>query len=554
MSSKSKRKNDPSQREFHFGNHDLNHSRGFPTNFVSTAKYNAFNFFPKALLLQFSRYANIYFLIIAVLQSIPTISPLNPFSAIAPFVFVIALSMLREGLEDLARHRADKDANSSQCTIYSDGQFVVSDWSNVQIGDVALVKDMEILPADIIVISTSNENGACFIETSSLDGEKNLKPKSAPKETGNLYNHNKQIFRLEGKVSCMPPNPMLSSFDGTLTIFGNQKVILSSKQLLLRGSRLKNTEWVIGIVAYTGLDTKIMKNSESSKNKQSQVEKLANSLILKILIFQTIVCAAAAVGTFAFLYVKEEDYKGMIYIEYSYEVEAIISFLSYFLLNNTMIPISLIVSLEFVKLIQAYFINKDEDMYCAENGRNATVFTSAINEELGQVEYLFSDKTGTLTKNKMEFKIAVIGEEMYGTDEITTKTPSNRKSAPHGVEFNFEDKRLDALLQTRDGDKQVDMELFTADQSMKTFHIANQYDLAGEFFTALATAHECLVENQKDGTLTYQGPSPDEITLVDAANRMGFSCTNATQNNRKVKILGYNEEFEVLHAFEFNPF
>jgi len=516
-SSKKTKQTGATQREFFFGNHDLNYAYSFPTNFVRTAKYNALDFFPKALLLQFKRYANIYFLIIAVLQSIPTISPLNPFSAIAPFIFVIALSMLREGLEDLTRHRSDKESNASKCTIYMEGKFIETEWHQIKVGDLILCKDMEILPADVVVVSTSNENGTCFIETSSLDGEKNLKPKGAPKETIYYYDHSKQIVRLEGKMTCMLPNPMLSSFDGTLTIFGSQKIILNSKQLLLRGSKLKNTEWIVGIVTYTGSDTKIMKNSESSKSKQSHIEKTTNGLILKIFIFQLLVCFGAAIGAFIYNNNYLPKYKDINYAQYSGIIEGVLAFWSYLLLNNTMIPISLIVTLEFVKLIQAYFINQDEDMYCEENGRRGTVFTSAINEELGQVEYLFSDKTGTLTKNKMEFKIAVIGNEMYGDTSILKpsvdasgrpKSDLERKIShsdkKNGIDFTFEDKKLNKLLETGDGDVDINMELWSSDQSWKIHHFNKQSDLVKEYFTALSTCHECLVEHHPKGNVTYQ--------------------------------------------------
>lgn len=104
----------------------------FPSNFIVTTRFTVANFFPKCLLLQFRRYANIYFLLIAILQSFPSISPLHPFSAIAPLCFVLSLSLLREGYEDYQRHRSDVEMNKCPCNILSNGLPTLSTWANIR--------------------------------------------------------------------------------------------------------------------------------------------------------------------------------------------------------------------------------------------------------------------------------------------------------------------------------------------------------------------------------------------------------------------------------------
>lgn len=109
------------------------------SNYISTTKYNFITFLPLSFLLQFKRYANIYFLVSAIMQSIPLISPLTPFSAVAPLIFVISLSMIREGYEDVQRYKSDKQSNSSKTQVLKEGVFVETEWSKIRPADVVKV-------------------------------------------------------------------------------------------------------------------------------------------------------------------------------------------------------------------------------------------------------------------------------------------------------------------------------------------------------------------------------------------------------------------------------
>ena len=161
-----------------------------PSNYISTTKYNIFTFFPLALLLQFKRYANIFFLVNAILQSISLISPLNPASAIAPLAFVIALSMLREGYEDYKRWKSDQKDNSEPAQMYEETGFVDTTWKHLRRGDIIKVQKEDIIPADFVLLLSSDHSGMAYVETASLDGEKNLKPKFSMASIQKRYNEN----------------------------------------------------------------------------------------------------------------------------------------------------------------------------------------------------------------------------------------------------------------------------------------------------------------------------------------------------------------------------
>ncbi|CAD8052350.1 unnamed protein product [Paramecium sonneborni] len=544
----------------------------FPTNFIKTSKYNIVTFLPLSLLGQFRRYANIYFLFIAIIQSFPIISPLNPISAIAPLVFVLGLSMIREAMEDISRHKSDNEVNAMDCTKIVNNRKVKTTWADLKVGDLLFISENEMFPADIIVLSSHFESGACYIETSSLDGEKNLKPKSAIKETQTLFQYREKEQKIQMslnkseqlKAQGNPPTSVLGDFEGSIHFPNGSKKVLNGKQLLLRGAFLRNTKFIIGVIVYTGEDTKIMRNAEPSRIKQSSIENTMNKLILGILGVQIIACALSAILCSWWLHKSFSQHIYIILEEKNYTLLSSIAFFSFFLLYNTMIPISLVVSMEFVKVFQCYFINKDQDMYSQKRDKFARAQTSTINEELGQVEYVFSDKTGTLTCNQMEFKYCIIGDILYGKSDknnnVTTANSNNNvqhdpSQFKHSI-FNFQDHILTGIIEgnadcQRQADQQRQLIIQSNDKNV-SLEIRTQKQLIDEYLMLLSSAHECIAQKDKNSQITYQGPSPDEITLVDAAMNLGFRFEGQSANEQDFTILGKQKKVELLQQFEFD--
>lgn len=527
----------------------------FPTNYVSTTHYNAITFIPLSLLNQFRNYANIYFLLVAILQSIPQVSPLNPLSSWTPLIFVLLMTMLKEGYEDWGRYVSDRDTNAQMTLVYREGQWVNTKWHAVRVGDILLVKEDETFPADIILLSSSDPQGAAFTMTSSLDGEKTLKPKLA------LKNLQQAIpvgppFDVSFEMTYGLPDMSLYEFNGLIKL-GDHKLGVTGKQLFLRGAQLKNTLSIVGVVAYTGKDTKIMLNSGETVHKISYIKELMNKLILVIMGGQFILCMIVACLTVYWSSSYGTQYDQFIPKRYPAVVEAVFCFFTLFILITGLIPISLILSLEVVQLVHAYFINHDVDMYDPIENRFSKALSSSLTDELGQIDYIFTDKTGTLTRNILGFKYAVVtGKMLCGSLPVVKETTS--ESLSRSRLSSVAPIPLDWLKQDRSGffeafDGPTDFQL-NDKEGNPLLNLSSNMEVLDLFMTTLSICHDCIREEDKENLslFKYAGASPDEIVLVTAAKDAGFIFLRNTSDGKMVQIGGVDVEFEIKCFFEFN--
>jgi len=165
------------------------------------------------------------------------------------------------GYEDYQRYKSDRQLNHEYKThILREGKFIEVEWQEVVIGDICKVKEKDLFPADLILLASQHQDGNAFIETASLDGEKNLKPRNAYPET-QILNTEEKLSTFMGSWQGKIPDKNTEDFHSNL-LFNDTKIVYSrEKNLLWRGTRLMNTKWVYGLVIYTGRNTKIMKNS-----------------------------------------------------------------------------------------------------------------------------------------------------------------------------------------------------------------------------------------------------------------------------------------------------
>ncbi|KAI0244756.1 aminophospholipid translocase [Massospora cicadina] len=495
-------------RDIHINNPSNNIK--FLHNSVSTSKYNVLTFLPKFLFEQFSNYANVFFLFTAMIQQIPDISPTNRWSTLVPLIVVLFFTGVKELIEDFKRHRSDSETNSRVTQALRNG---------------ATLKNF---PADLILLSSSEPEGLCYIETSNLDGETNLKVKQALSETAPLVSP-QQITHFRGVIKSEGPNDSLYTYTGTMVIQSNGREIsvpLDPTQILLRGAMLRNTNWVYAAVVFTGHDTKLMRNATAAPIKMTSVVRMTNvqiAFLFGILLTLALFCS---IGNL-YLQNTRSDQLAYLFLNINKGFETFVrNFLTFVILLNNLIPISLIVTMEVVKYHQANLINSDLDMYYAKSDTPALARTSSLVEELGQIEYIFSDKTGTLTCNVMEFKECIIN----GIPYVETVDPSKLKL---GDQPEIPKRDFANML------KEVDSET----------ELGACID---EFFTLLATCHTVIPEKKPDGQFVYQAASPDEGALVEGAAALGYSFTTRRPKSVTIERKGESSEFQLLNVCEFN--
>ncbi|CAR25220.1 aminophospholipid-translocating P4-type ATPase DNF1 [Lachancea thermotolerans CBS 6340] len=455
----------------------------------------------------------------------------------------------------------------------TDCKFEKNYWKNVHVGDIIRIHNDDEIPADVLLLSSSDSDGGCYVETKNLDGETNLKVRQSLRCTHRIRN-SRDVTRTKFWLESEGPHANLYSYQGNLKWVDSEDGKLKNEpvninNLLLRGCSLRNTKWAMGLVIFTGAETKIMLNAGSTPTKRSRISRELNFSVVMNFLLLFILCLVAGIvnGIYYRKSGVSRDYFEFGTVAGSPAANGVVSFWVAVILYQSLVPISLYISVEIIKTAQAAFIYGDVLLYNEKLDYPCTPKSWNISDDLGQIEYIFSDKTGTLTQNVMEFKKCTINGISYGR-AYTEALAGLRKRQGIDVEKEALEEReaiandkkvmikdLEALNPTAEIDPEEIT--FISKEFVQDLSGANgdyQKGCNEHFMLALALCHSVLVEKSKKNPdkLELKAQSPDEAALVGTAKEVGFAFAGKTKSGLIVEIQGVKKEFEILNILEFN--
>ncbi|KAK2026044.1 phospholipid-translocating P-type ATPase [Colletotrichum zoysiae] len=594
------------------------------SNAIRTSRYTLYDFVPKQLLFQFSRLGNFYFLCVGVPQTIPGISTTGNVTTILPLLFFVLVTIAKEGYDDFKRHRLDKVENAETAHVLKhskqgstamlnwssklrglfrmnknssenhagEGPWMTIKWRDIKVGDLIKLSRDDPVPADIILLHANGENGLAYIETMALDGETSLKSKQTSAALKG-YDTLEEIIASDAEIVVEDPNPDLYNFDGKITVDG-KSLPLTSNEVIYRGSILRNTGSAIGIVINTGEESKIRMNAnQHPKAKKPALEIVSNKIVITLAIYVIVLSIGCSMG---YLMWQRSQERRTWYLRDAqvkfYEI--LIGFIIQF---NNVIPLALYISLEIVKVGQLLMLNSDIEMYHADTDTPARCNTNTILENLGQVGYVFTDKTGTLTENVMKFrKLSIAGTAWLHQPDVDVEAEDGENSsvetlfvAKGGPQVSTQQTGTDTEVNdTIQSPTSLGRPSMARSRAPSTRRSSSQWRSTGrpdhvqpdvttkelleyiglrphslfarrakDYILAMALCHTCLPEI-RNGEIEYQSSSPDELAIVRAAQELGYTVVSRTSSGVTLRLTAdaaspeKDIKFEILDVIEFS--
>ncbi|XP_077730091.1 putative phospholipid-transporting ATPase IIB isoform X4 [Canis aureus] len=467
-----------------------------PRNSIKNQKYNVFTFIPGVLYEQFKFFLNLYFLVVSCSQFVPALKIGYLYTYWAPLGFVLAVTIMREAIDEFRRFQRDKEVNSQ-------------------------------------LYSKLTVRGSCFIRTDQLDGETDWKLKVAVSCTQRLPALG-DLFSISAYVYAQKPQLDIHSFEGTFTREDCDPPIHESLSIenTLWASTIVASGTVIGVVIYTGKETRSVMNTSNPKNKVGLLDLELNQLTKALFV---------ALVALSVVMVTLQGFVGPWYR----------NLFRFLLLFSYIIPISLRVNLDMGKAAYGWMIMKDESI------PGTVVRTSTIPEELGRLVYLLTDKTGTLTQNEMVFKRLHLGTVSYGADTMDEIQNHLRNPYSQQMQSQASGNNTSSTLPRKAQSsapkvrKSVSSRVHEAVKAIALCHNVTPVYEPRAGMTGEAEYTEAD-QDFSDGNRTYQAASPDEVALVQWTESVGLTLVSRDLTSMQLRTpSGQILTYSILQMFPF---
>lgn len=534
----------------------------YPPNIIRNQKYNIISFLPIVLFNQFKFFLNLYTLIMALSQFIPELLIGYFYTYWAPLGFVLLVSVVREAVDDFLRFKRDKAVNSQLYQKLTPNGPLVIPSSKIKVSDLIMVEKDQRVPADMILLKTTEKNGSCFVRTDQLDGETDWKLRVAIPTTQQVES-NDEFFDIEATISAEAPGKDIHSFRGKfITYKDNSELPLAIENTLWANTVVASGQ-AVGVVIYTGIETRSVMNNLEARSKVGSID-LELNYITKLLF--------AAVVVLAFAMVFLQDFHG---VWYRY-------WFRFVLLFSYIIPISLRVNLEMSRVVYSYMIQKDKDL------PGVVVRTTTIHEDLGRIAYILTDKTGTLTRNEMVFRKIHFGKVSYTPEyfnevaailQTAFAPPSSSQSAqqqagPSGHKRDGSTASVGSFIERRFQPRHLRIDSYEIDRDTVyrlqsgvlalalchnvTPSYENEFDPAATSSSQNVGTGDLLSDSDvsipmQPRAVSYQASSPDEVALVQWTERVGLALVDRDINQIKLRNPhGQIMKYDILQIFPFS--
>lgn len=506
-------------RTFRLTNNGIPNANKYVRNIICNQKYSIYSFPIYFLKEQLHYFFNVFFVLVGLSQLFSVFRVDNSFTYFAPLSAVLLVTMLKEALADFRRYQRDQEANSQMYRRMAGGQFESIPSSAIRVGDILMLEKGQRIPADVVLLRAHESSGSVFIKTDQLDGETDWKLRVAIPAFQRLSS-DYDVASLDAELYAEAPHKDIYNFIGTIRYRTNMSVYADECETF--GLSVEHTLWmntvlasgtVIGVVVYTGKDTRAIMNTSAPKSKSSLIEKE-----LSFMTFVLFLVAAALALSLALCRVSSPLWP--------------LYFVRFIILFSYVIPVSLRINVDMARILFNRWIEGDLEI------ANTSVRSVNICEELGRIGYLLTDKTGTLTKNDMEMRKIHMGTISFETDSSASEIRNNLMLA--AVKLKSNSFSAEHLLSQ-------DQHHFMTGRGRRDIHY-RLFDVA----QALAVCHN-VTPSFEENEMFYQASSPDEVAIVKWTETVGMTLYYRDRERIKLRIGDDDEllEFEILHLFPF---